>query len=284
VEKNNQDNQISYSTVDIIKIFKSHSRIFITIFVITISLSVLYFFIKKPVYKTEMIVTSSIVTSERLAILVDPLSDLVEEKNFSELAALMNIDSTTASFIKGIEAKEIKDELKASASQGYDSEILRQQNCLVVLKVKSNPKLADTIQSGILNYLRNNNYVKRKSANETQSLEFEKTRIQLEIKALDTLKFKITNNISELSSMMDPSAINNSIANLYHRELGINSKLLLEDGGINIIRDVTRLKSPIEPKLWLCVFVGILMGFILSLTTVIIQEFKNKYLSELNEN
>ena len=271
MENNNKiDFQSTISIIDILKIFKVRFKLIAFLFVISISISFVYYIFKKPVYKTEMIVTSSIVTSERLAILMDPIEELVMEKNYTELSQLMNIDSLTASHIKSIAAKEIKDDARPNAVQNFDGEVLRQQNCLVVLKIKANPKLADTVQSGILNYLRKNKFINRKSKIERDNLEFMKKRIQQEIKALDTLKKKIT--LSGDFNMMDPSAINNTVADLYQKELHIDSKMQLEDGGVNIIRDVSRFKSPIEPKLWLCVLLGLIFGFFLSIITISLLE------------
>ena len=206
-----------------------------------------------------------------MAILIEPLGRLAEEGNHKELGQLMNLDSLTASHIVDIIAKELKDESKVNSSENYDGELLRQQNCLVTLKVKEPRSIMDTIQSGILYYLRNNEYIKRRSTIERNNLIFMQARIRNEIKELDQMKEKI-NFLKSGMSLLDPSAVNNSIANLYGQELSINGKIMLEDQGINIIRNVTSFKKPISPKLWLNVFVAITLSFIFCTSYIVIAE------------
>lgn len=218
-----------------------------------------------------------------MTILIDPLGRLAEEGNHKELGQLMNLDSTTASHIVDIVAKELKDESKINSSENYDGELLRQQNCLVTLKVKEPRSIMDTIQSGILYYLRNNEYIKRRSSIERNNLIFMQTRIRNEIKELDQMKDKI-NFLKSGMSLLDPSAINNSIANLYGQELSINGKIMLEDQGINIIRNVTYFKKPVSPKLWLNIFIAFFASTLISVVYIAYKEAVKYYEEVENSN
>lgn len=260
------------SILSILSLLNKYGKNILLIFVLNIAFFVTIYALRLPVFKTEMIVSSSVITSERVSIIIDPLGKLAREENYRELAALMNLDTNITSHIEDITAKELRDETK-TLTDNYEGEILRQQNCLVVLKVTKNKSLADTIQAGIVHYLRNNEFVRRRSEIDRQNLDFMKIRIQREIKELDILKDKISQQKTGFS-MMDPSAINNSIANLYGQELAINLKMQLEDRGINIIRNITNFKSPIAPKLWLFLVAGILSSFFMSVFIILVIEIK----------
>lgn len=230
-----------------------------------------YWKFKIQVYKMEMIVSSSVINSERLTFLIEPLGKLAIEGNYKELSKQLNIDSSTAKYIKNISAKDPKEESSGN-SDNYDSEALRQQNCFVSIEIKDNPKYGDTIQTGILKYLRNNNFVSRRIKVDQDNLLFLKSRIQKEIKALDSLKTKVAG-----SNMMDPSSINNSVANLYQQELNINAKLSLQDGGINIIREFIKFNQPIGLSFKLLMLFSFCSGLIFSILFILITDLIIQY-------
>ena len=248
-------------------------------FIISFSIGLTYLLQKVPVYKTEMVISSPVVTSERITFFVEPLGKLANEKNYQELSNLLQVDSSISNCIKDIEATELKDNTKAGKSDNYDSEILRQQNCLVTVKYQGSSSLSDSIQSGIVRYLRNNNFIKRRTEIEMNNLLNLKKRIRNEISELDSLRRKISKNPAQYT-MMDPSSINNSIANLYQQELVIDLKMKLDDGGVNIIRDFVKYKAPIEPKrnviLGIC-FVG---GILLSYISIIVISVREKIIKD----
>jgi len=260
--------------IDIYEIILAKRILILSVFATVFSLSIGYFLLKAPVFKTEFIISSSVVSSERIAIIVDPIGKLVEENNIAELSKLLNIDSVTASKIVTIEAKEIKDETKAGTNTSNDSEGLRSQNCLVTLKVKRSPELYDTIEAGILYYVRNNDFVSRKSNSDMNNLKSMKERIRKEIKALDSLKTQIAQKGNSGYMFMDPSSINNSIASLYQNELNIDNKIKMDDGGINIIRGFPRFKKPVEPKLKLILIIAFVLSVVLSSLIIM---FQNTY-------
>ena len=278
MENGNEVREVNlmYSLIDAYIIAKSKLKLIITVFSIVFILGFVYILIKAPVYQTEMIVSSSVVTSERIAIIIEPLEKLVEEKNYFELSRLLKIDSSTASKIKTIEAKEIKDETITNKTPSYASEDLRQQNCLVTLKVKHNPSYFDTIQSGILSYLRNNDFVQRKSILDMNNLLNMKNRIHREIGELDSLKRTVTQQRGGVT-VMDPSSINNSIAALYQSELNIDMKIKLEDNGINIIRDFARFKKPVEPKPLIVFIISFIVASLISVIWIAFEiSYQNK--------
>jgi len=260
--------------IDIYEIVQAKRILIVSVFATVFSLSMGYFLLKAPVFKTEFIISSSVVSSERIAIIVDPIGKLVEENNIAELSKLLHIDSVTASRIVTIEAKEIKDETKAGTNTSNDSEGLRSQNCLVTLKVKRKPELYDTIEAGILYYVRNNDFVSRKSNSDMNNLKSMKERIRKEIKALDSLKIQIAQKGNSGYMFMDPSSINNSIASLYQNELNIDLKMKMDDQGINIIRGFPRFKKPVEPKLKLILIIAFVLSTILSSLIIM---FQNTY-------
>lgn len=275
--QNNIENEINLVDIVIsfIKTLIKYKKTIIFIFLIINSFGLIYIIIKKPVYKTEMIISSPVVTSERITFFIEPLGKLAAENNIKELSKLLGIDSSITIYIKDIEAKELRDETKMSKSENYDSEFLRQQNCLVTIKIKSKPHLSDTVQQGIVNYLRNNNFIKRRTEIEMSNLLNLKSRIQNEIKELDTLKRKFTKSNGEFS-MMDPSSINNSIAHLYQQELNLDLKMKLDDGGVNIIRDFVKYKNSIEPKINIVFLICFILSVFTSYLTIFIINIREK--------
>ena len=102
-----------------------------------------------------------------------------------------------------------------------------------------------------------------------------KKRIKNEITELDSLRRRISRSNGQYS-MMDPSSINNSIANLYQQELGIDLKMKLDDSGVNIIRDFARYKSPIEPRRNIVLILCFVASIITSYIAIIIISVKEK--------
>lgn len=266
----NKETSIIELTYLFLILIKKYSKIFLASFVLIVLFTMVYIFLSTPIFKTEMIVSSSVVNSERLLMLIEPIGELAKEGNYNELSRLLNIDSVSATNIAEIEAKNVEED-GGKKSENYDSEILRQQNCIVILKLNNGLNLSDTIQSGILYYLKQNDFIKRKALIEETNFKFMKTRIQHEIKELDSLKLKFPsiNNIN----LMDPSSINNSIANLYQQELSINLRLSLLDGGVNIIRTFAKYKNPVSPRKSLILVISFVLWLLCNVLYIFIMEF-----------
>lgn len=267
--------------INIYKTIVHRRKVIVSSFIAAFLLGFLYLQIKVPVYKTEMIVSSPVVTSERITFFIEPLSNLAKEKNIEELCRLLNIDSVTAMKIVDIEAKELKDITKSNKNENYDSEYLRQQNCLVSVKIKGSIAVSDTIQVGVIKYLKKNNFIQRRTEIEMGNLLNLKKRIKNEISELDSLKVNIFKNKGQYS-LMDPSSINNSIANLYQQELNIDLKMKLDDGGVNIIRDFARYKSPIEPSKKLVLIFCLVFGFVLSYLSILVISVRERLKTQEN--
>lgn len=247
-------------------VFANKLKIFISISGCLL-ISYIYYLTRVPVFKTEMVLSSQVVTGERLGIIIEPLGELAKEQNYAELSRLTALSPAMAKNIVNIEAKELKDESRVNSSDNFGAEVLRQQNCLLTLKLKKSSSISDSIAFGILYYLRHNAYINRLSSVEKNSLNQRRIELLSGIEELEKLKNQGLVG-GKSYAMIDIPKIDKSLLDINFEIKAIDRSLELNENGINIIKDFTKYKNAIEPSFRLCMLMGFIMGIFISLIAI----------------
>lgn len=216
-------------------------------------------FVSDKVYKADMIVSSPIVSSERIVLLTKPLNELAREKNYSRLASLLGLSIEEAKLVKGIDAEQVKN------SKDEVPDAFAFQNCTIEARIQKDTALFKKLQSGFENYIRSNNFIKRKAKVNKENQEAMLTKLSDEIEDLNTLKAHIANG--DLVTPINPSQPIENLRSFYEdlNELKIGYKL--QDDGLNIISPFIIFQKPVAPRL----SVNLLSAGILFLLVVVLE-------------
>jgi hypothetical protein len=277
---NNNENSntiINGEEIDIVRLFTKtvdffirQYKVFLTTFLVGLILSFSSFSLQKFVYKSTLIGNSDILRNEYVTLLFKNLNGMISEGNIEGVAELMPISKDIAKKIVKIEAsavnlKELKD---VSSSQSL-------VNTFQIDVLTLEPEILDSIQIGIVFYLKNNDFVKKKVLLQEAYLKGMVSKIDLEISKIDSTRKKIESMKSTFVSL-DFSGINNSIVNLYEKRLLYTNQLAtLND--ILIIQDFVKYRKPVSPVLGIYLIGGISSTIIFGLIWIAFSEIRRKY-------
>lgn len=253
--------QQGYEEIDLIeliikiyKFFKRRIKLIIILVVVFAGLGlVASFFILKPRYQSTMIISSRSLTASEVAGLIEAIDNLAFEDNSKEIEKLTNIPAKNARKIQ-----KIKVDPTDSTAITIKIELTDNENW-------------DIYQKGIVNYLENQPYVKKKTALYKESQEKLLRDVQKEIKHLDSLKKIIEASSSGKTQFIlsNSSQVYSEILKLYDSENQIRANLAFVDD-IQVIKGFTNYKKPkkLSPYNTISLFavVGLIIGVVVSLT------------------
>lgn len=264
--------QQGYEEIDLIellikiyKFFKKRLLLIILCIVISIGLGGLTSFLAfKPRYQSSMIISSRSLSASEVAGFISTLNNLAEEENIEELSKLTKIPEDLTKKIEKIEALPNRDFQK-----NVEKDLRKDSTVAIQLEITKNQKW-QTYQDGIVYYLENIPYVKKKTALYKEAQEQLLLKVQKEIRHLDSLK-KIVEASTSIKSQL---ILNNSgevyteIMKLYETESKIKEKLaFLND--IQVIKGFTNYKKPkkfsLKNTLSLSAVAGLVLGVVLAL-------------------
>ena len=185
--------------INVVILFFIEFKILIVSLTILGVLSVVVFQKSKPAfYSANAIATSGISVFERIegvksmnqrtAInLINNLQLDIDKKDFSILASKLNIDKDKASLIKSIKAEQIF--FIAADKKKYETPKFK-----INLSVKDN-SIFMLVQSGLLDYFNNNEYISSHFTNFQQTNNHEISTIENEIYALQSLRLNQNSKI-----------------------------------------------------------------------------------------
>jgi hypothetical protein len=205
-----------------------------------------------PIYETSLIASSKVLTYNKVQSLVDVLNKLALERNEKILSKKMNISIQLARCINQVKTFNIN-ETKLQNNEGNEKEDLSGNEFKLIISIYDNTNV-DSLQAGLIYYLENNEFVKKRNSIQKHNLGIMLRRVKEEEKKLDSLRFSINklleSNAENSTSilMADPASINKDIIALYERELNIQAELLLIDD-IQVIQSFTRFSRVTSPNL-----------------------------------
>jgi hypothetical protein len=252
------------------RVFVKNLKSLIVAFVIGTLVGLAFYQFVPKKYESKMILLSDILTSSYSERITESLDNLIKEQNSKILSERIGLTVEQAKQIAKIEIESVKQkEAKDDKSES--------STFIVTVKTKDNAILPQ-LQDGIINYLRNNEYVKIRVR---QRQDFYKAMIEKvgqEINSLDSLKRRLFSGqpiYSKSSEMMlvDPTNIYSKIIELSKEQISYKNSLELVNS-IQLVEGFTVFDKPVSPKLSISLASGASLGIFFVLALVAVKGFR----------
>ncbi|MFN3403259.1 MAG: Wzz/FepE/Etk N-terminal domain-containing protein [Cytophagaceae bacterium] len=269
-------------------VYKRRKKIVLFVTILGIISGLGYYFFIPRVYKSRMILSSSTFQGPSFVLLLDNLHRYLEEDNFEELSNLLGMDIASTQKIKGLRiysskiyAKEeygdkvsFKDPDKTKIEIDKDVE-----EEFVIEAYLSENAMFPILQTGILYYINNNEFIKGRSMAKKRDLEIMREKIHRQAVELDSLKYTIKGLYDRSSSskeiyISEPSTLYSNLLKLYEAELIANESLYASD--VNVVEGFKIFKKPYKPKLFATLLFSILLSFVISTIVIAYLEMDNQ--------
>ena len=263
---------------DFIRFILRNNKIITSFTILGIVLVVLFQNLKPAYYETQAICMSGISEYERLEQLeelsqrtaVDLINYLqinISNKDYSQLARLLDISKDHAASIKYIEAEQLY-------QQDMNEKFYALNKFEVRLTVFDNTFI-DDIQEGLIFYFNNNQFIKDYHKMYISSNQRLINDIELEINVLSSMRVEGAKNSLDLSSVniisgKDEKTISNQIISLaqYREEINTNNSLLKP---LFFVQDFAKTNKT-ERDILLWSILGGFISFLISLLVCFVKE------------
>lgn len=271
----NSERQLPSDEIDLgellLKLFKIVNRNKLILIIFTalgMAGGITRYYLKVPVYESSMMLRSDILTEAYSETLTDNLKRLIEERNDALLSEKLSITAEEASHLVDIKVESVEE---ANTPVGAVKNII----FLISVEITDNGIL-ENLQAGIVNFLENNEFVKKRIDLRRKRFEALVSQVNKEIKEIDSLKKRMNEGIIYNQQganlvVLDPSNVYEKALSLFKEELTYQENLELIDS-IQLIEGFTAFKNPIAPKLSLSGGSGLLVGLFLALIIVFTRE------------
>ena len=242
----------------IILLVNKNARILILAFFIGTALGLIHYQIIPRVYESKMILLSDILTSSYSERITESLNNLIIENNIVVLSEKLKLSVEDARGIGKIEIESLKKEV---------NDIPHETSTFIVTVRVFNTEILPKLQEDIINYIRNNEFVRirveqrRKYTNEIIK------KIDEELRGLDQLKSRIMNGElvrsgGETLVFFDPTSVNSKILDLNKEKINLQNSLETINS-IQLVEGFTKFEKPVSPKLSLSLTAGASFGLFL---------------------
>jgi hypothetical protein len=196
------------------------NRLFFTgIIVLGLILGLLYSeLLKKDYYKSSMVLSCDYLNTQILQNTIDKFNLLAEEKDTEGIQDLLNLDEGTARNIRKFEFRPF-----VSEDDVVEMEVLREQLNNVTVEKKDlvekvidrleienknayeisvyvyDPNTVKPLEKALVEYFRNNNYIKLRIESNKRNLIARKAKLERELRKLDSLKTVLFQNYQSLA-------------------------------------------------------------------------------------
>lgn len=251
------------------KVFVKNLKSLVIAFVIGISAGLAFFQLAPKVYESKMILLSDILTESYSERITESLDNLIKEQNSKILSERIGLTIEQAKQIAKIEIESVKQK----QTKGEKEEA----TFIVTVRTMDNGILPQ-LQEGIINYLRNNEYVKIRVRQRQDFYKAMIERVGQEINSLDSLKRRLFSGqpiYSKSSEMMlvDPTNIYSKIIELNKEEINYKNALELVNS-IQLVEGFTVFDKPVNPKLSVSIASGASLGIFFVIALIAIKGFK----------
>ncbi|HEU5290203.1 MAG TPA: hypothetical protein VFU05_06125 [Cyclobacteriaceae bacterium] len=260
------------------RLFISNIIYFSIIMISSLVLGLIYSqFLEKKYYNSSMIISCEYLNIRIVDNIMDKLNLLCNEEDRQGLAELLNVDLATAKNIVEFKAKHfvsendiietevLKEQLTNVAAEKKDLvnkiveklDIENKHSFLINVKVY-NPGIVKKLDTAIVNYLRRNEYIKKRIANREESLLNRRNKLVRESHKLDSLKSVLYLNFESMAKqsregsnnvilsdkyITDPMSLFKEDLNFNNEIRGIDKSLYLHDD-FEVVDGLTTFKEP----------------------------------------
>ena len=271
----NSERQLPSDEIDLgellLKLFKIVNKNKLTLIIFTalgMAGGITRYYLKVPVYESSMMLRSDILTEAYSETLTDNLKRLIEERNDTLLSEKLSITVEQASHLVDIKVESVEE---ANTPVGAVKNII----FLISVEITDN-RILENLQAGVVNFLENNEFVKKRIDLRRKRFEALVSQVNKEIKEIDSLKKRmnrgmIYNQQGGNLVVLDPSNVYEKALSLFKEELTYQENLELIDS-IQLIEGFTAFKNPIAPRLSISGGSGLLVGLFLALIIVFTRE------------
>lgn len=272
-------------------------------------------FLKKKFYSTTMILSSEYLNKRIVDNTIDKLNLLAEEDDKKGLASVLNISNELAENIHDFEAKPfvaeaelielevLKEQLKSFQSTNTNEKVIEQvidrieienRHAFEITVRVYNPTVVRELETALVNFLRNNDYLKKRVEITKSNLLGRKQKLLSESQKLDSLKAVIYANYQNMAAqsrqgsnnvILSDKAVTNPIEifkediDLYNEIQSIDRSLYLQND-FEVVDGFTEFSKPTSAGPIRTSGYAILIAIGISYLLVALFSF-NKYLSKL---
>ncbi len=252
----------SSDEIDLMELFlklvrtaKKNFTLILSFFIAGTLLGSVYGMFGTKVYESKMMVTSDILTDAYNDKLGENLNDLLKENNLTLISEKLSLSKEES---ENLVAIKIESAQKEKPSQKEDEK----RWFLITAKVL-NQEVLNKLETGIANYLENNEFVKvRIEQKKNFNRELIK-KIEKEILTLENFKNKIyEGNFFENNKgnvMFDPTVVNVRIIELNKEKLKYQNDLEIINS-IQIVQGFTKFNKPVSPNKAISLAAGATLG------------------------
>jgi len=273
-------------------------------------------FIKKKFFESTMILSSDYLNNRLVDNTIDKLNLLAEEENKHGLAKILNIPDSLADNIVKFDAKPfiaendlveievLKEQLKSAQAESKNGKVIEQvikrieienRHAFEITVRTYNPTVIETLQTALVNFFKNNEYIKRRIEITHKNYLEKKTKLTHELQKLDSLKFIIYDNYKNMASqskqgsnnvilsdksVTNPIEIYNQDLDLYNELQGINQAIYLQSD-FEVVDGFAEFSEPASASLRKIISISILIGIGIAYLTVALSAF-DRYLASFS--
>lgn len=290
--------------------------LFSVIMIISIMLGFSYSkLIKKKFYESTMILSSDYLNKRLVDNAIEKLNLLAGEKDKRGLDKVLNISDTLAENIVEFQAKPfiaekdlielevLKEQLKNAQANSKNEKVIDQvvqrieienRHAFEITVKTFSPTIITDLQIALVNYFKNNEYIKRRIEINKTNLMDKKNKLFHDLEKLDSLKFIIYDNYRSMAaqsrqgsnnvilsdkSVTDPIQIYTQDITIYNEFQDVSSRIYLQKD-FEVVDGFTEFSEPSSASTSKIVIISILIGIGVAYLLVALLAF-NKYLANL---
>ena len=256
-----------YVFVRFVRFFKRAKKHIIFSVVIGIIIGLFYYFQKAPIYRSQLTAYSTYLNSEQVSDVMLDLDQLIGEKDLVQLSQNTNL---SVEIINKVASVKCKPHITLESLKKDNSD---DGTFIISVEVKD-IAILDSLEKGIMYYLENNPYVKKRVKLKLQGMELELSKIGKEMNDLESLKIDMQNLLRNNSGksnlfLQDAGNISSQVIELFQKYSGLSYDLKFASTDIRVIKSFTKFKKKVSPNFLLsiigsiiiCTIIGIIVFF-----------------------
>jgi len=267
-----QETKHSYEEIDLVALLIKTFKIIRKRLVLLISLLslgalggwVLTLLVFKPVYVSQMLIQSQVLSPTEVSALLKPIQLLAKERNQPLLESYLAQPTEVVRHLVNIEGR--------ATFEGKDP-LIRKDSSITIQVSVSDPTAFQGVEQGLVYFLENNSYVKRNTELYKQSQETILAQVLQEKKHLDSLKAQIERAIARGQLTGIVPDIYTATIKLTLLETETRQKLALVND-IEVMQSFTPYKYPLKAKPSTNILIAMALAFLLWVVIVTALEIK----------